>query len=33
MAKVGQSAKPGSKAGINQGAKGVGTKIVGQKAK
>lgn len=30
---TGQSAKPTSKAGINQGAKGVGTKNVGQKGK
>jgi hypothetical protein len=31
MAKVGLSAKPTSKAGMNSGAKGVGTKAVGQK--
>jgi hypothetical protein len=30
---AGQSAKPGSKAGMNQGAKGVGTKNVGTKGK
>jgi hypothetical protein len=30
---AGQSAKPTSKAGINSGAKGVGTAVVGTKAK